>query len=105
MLKRIDGMYLTKLLASCFLILTALIGGAVAKTDVLKRIPGTKSLHHQPTDHQDCVDLLDRLQKGHVILALRNLTAMGRVTSAYCILPSGSIMKWPADAPTPTPPE
>ena len=104
MLKRIDGIYLKKLLAS-FLISTALIGGAVAKPDVLERIPGKKSLHHQPTDHQDCVDLLDRLQKGHVILTLRNPTAMGRVTSAYCILPSGSIMKWPADAPTPTPPE
>ena len=97
-------MYLTKLLVS-FLILTALIGGAVAKTDVLKRIPGKKSLHHQPTDPQDCVDLLDRMQKGDVILALRNPTAIERVNSAYCILPSGSIMKWPADAPIPTSPE
>jgi hypothetical protein len=106
---------LKKLLAS-LLILTALIGSAIAKTDVMmvfledgdwektnketkKWIPtGTKSLHHQPTDHEDCVDLLDRLKKGPVILTLRNPTATGRVIEAFCILPSGSIMKWPADA-------
>lgn len=111
-----------KLLAS-LLILTVLTGGAVAKTDVMlvvledgdwektkkefkQWIPtGKKSLHHELTDHEDCVDLLDRLQKGPVILTLRNPTATGRVIYAYCILPSGSIMKWPADAPTPTPPE
>jgi hypothetical protein len=115
-------MAMTKLLAS-FLVLTALIGSAAANTDVMlvvleggdwektnkefkKWIPvGTKSIHHQPTAHEDCVALLDRLQKGPVILTLRNPTAMGRVISAYCILPSGSMMKWPADAPTPTPPE
>jgi hypothetical protein len=93
-------MYLKKLLA-IFLILTALIGGAIAKTDVLKWIPGTKSLHHQPTDHEACIDLLDRLTKGPVVPTLKNPTATGRVINAYCVLPSGSIMKWPADAPTP----
>jgi hypothetical protein len=110
--------YLKKFFASLF-ILTALIGSAVAKTDVMvvyleegdwektnkevKRwiLIGRKSLHHQPTDHEDCVDLLDRLNKTSVILTLRNPTAMGRVINAYCILPTGSIMKWPADAPTP----
>jgi hypothetical protein len=109
-----------KKLVAGLLILTALLGSAVAKTDVMivfledgdwektnkeikKWIPtGTKSLHHQSTDHEDCVDLLDRLKKGSVILTLRNPTAMGRVIHAYCILPSGSTMKWPADAPTPT---
>jgi hypothetical protein len=92
--KRIDGMYLKQPLAS-LLILTALIRGAAAKTDVMlvlledgdwektkkevkKWIPtGTKSLHHQPTDHEDCVDLLDRLKQGPVILTLRNSTAVG----------------------------
>jgi hypothetical protein len=109
-----------KKLVAGLLILTALLGSAVAKTDVMivfledgdwektnkeikKWIPtGKKSLHHQSTDHEDCVDLLDRLKKGSVILTLRNPTAMGRVIHAYCILPSGSTMKWPADAPTPT---
>jgi hypothetical protein len=67
---------------------------------VLKWIPGKKSFHHQPTDHEACVDLLDRLTKGPVILTLRNPTPTGRVIN-YCVLPSGSIMKWEADAPTP----
>jgi hypothetical protein len=109
-----------KLLATLF-IWMALIGSAAAKTDVMvvyleegdwektnkeyKRwIPvGKNSLHHQPTDHEDCVNLLDRLKKTSVILTLRNPTVIGRVIHAYCILPTGSIMKWPADAPTPPP--
>ena len=117
-------MSLNKCLAS-FLILTALTGSAVAKTDVLvvvleegdwektnKEVKnwiavGKKSIHHQPTEHEDCVVLLDRLEKGPVILTLRNPTAMGRVIAGFCILPSGSIIKWPADAelkPEVTPP-
>ena len=118
-LKRVDVMYLKMLLATS-LILTALIGSGVAKTDVmvvyleegdwektnkeLKRwIPaGKNSLHHQPTDHEDCLELLERLKKTSVILTLRNPTVIGRVIHAYCILPSGSIIKWPADAPTPS---
>ena len=108
-----------KKFSASVLILTALIGSAVAKIDLMlvyleegdwektnkefkKWIPvGRKSLHHQPTDHEDCVALLDRLQKTSVILTLRNPTVTGRVIHAYCILPTGSIMKWPADAPTP----
>jgi len=112
-------MICSKTLLSSVLILTALVGSAVAKTDVMvvyleegdwemnnkefkKWITvGRMSLHHQPTDHEDCVDLLDRLKNTSVILTLRNPTVTGRVIHAYCILPTGSIMKWPADAPTP----
>jgi hypothetical protein len=111
-------MILLKKLLTSLVILTAIIGSAVAKTDVMivlleegdwektnkefkKWIPvGRQSLHHQPTDHDDCVSLLDRLKHGPVILTLRNSTATGRVIHAYCVLPTGSIMKWPADAPT-----
>ena len=96
---------------------------AVAKTDVMlvvledgdwektkkefkKWIPtGKKSLHYQTTEHEDCVHFLDKLTTSGVILTLRNPTAIGRVIYAYCILPSGTTMKWPADAPTPTPPK
>jgi hypothetical protein len=39
------------------------------------------------------------LKQTGVILTMRNPTVIGRVIYAYCVLPTGSIMKWPADAP------
>jgi|SRR5262249_9741746 len=103
-----DGLKKTDAVAKTDVMLVVLEDGDWEKTkkEFKKWIPtGKKSLHYQTTEHEDCVHFLDKLTTSGVILTLRNLTAIGRVIYAYCILPSGSIMKWPADAPTPTPPE
>ena len=60
---------------------------------------GQKSMHDQAVAHEDCTDLLNQLTKVPEMLTLRDdPTSKGRVIEAFCILPSGSIMKWSANA-------
>lgn len=65
---------------------------------VLKDSNGHVAVRKQAAPHSTCVTLLEVLRKEPVVLTLLDPYAKGRVIEAYCVLPDGSLLKWPANA-------